>query len=293
MFPGNLSPAVRTPEDGELLGLAEKWARAGRAHAAWWLGWIHSGSNHAKSVWYYIAAIRRDPGSHGWALERVISDAFSAIMCKGVHLPSLIFLREITELSSQISHDWKGAIHSAETAEHLPVTAEQLEIALEYAMKRAQAERSLDRGWWPSSVLRHAAWHAGVPTQALHRFPKWQDWIDEETSWKQAFDQRLHAASDTGREAGFEGASAEQCPYISGSRESEEWNGARDEIVKSLHGIARSDWERRLRVAVMAEVEASQAETAVNALLEFWKSDHCDWRITLPEDASAPFEMSF
>lgn len=106
--------------EGELFKASEAWAREGVSDAAWWQGSVYSGTNHPKSVWYLIAAIRMNPDAHGWALDRVLSDARSAIMCGGVPKPCCEFLRNIAEFRGVISVDWKSAVKSAEQAVHVP-----------------------------------------------------------------------------------------------------------------------------------------------------------------------------
>jgi len=98
-----------------------EWARAGNAEAMWWLAWAHEGVNHPKSVWYYVAALRADPQAYRWAHERIVSDAYSATMCKDAPRPDLAFLQEIPEIQdAKILRDWASAVKMAENAVHHP-----------------------------------------------------------------------------------------------------------------------------------------------------------------------------
>lgn len=97
------------------------WAKNGNSDAMWWLGWWFEGRHHPKSVWYYVAAMRRDPEAFGWAQGRVSSDARSAYMQEAIPKPELHFLKEIPELNRRhIGSDWKAAVEKAETTEHVP-----------------------------------------------------------------------------------------------------------------------------------------------------------------------------
>lgn len=97
----------------------EAWAEAGNSDAAWWLGWWHEGTNHPKSVWYYMAALRRNPKDHGWALRRIYGDARSACMREGVPRPDLSFLSDVQEFcGAREWGDWREAISRAKTAVH-------------------------------------------------------------------------------------------------------------------------------------------------------------------------------
>jgi hypothetical protein len=107
-----------------------EWALAGHSHAAWWLGWYYEGKNHPKSVWYYIAAMRRSPRQHDWAFVRVYGDARQPGLCRGTPPPLLSFLEEIDEfrqfrsgISSLAAIKWGGwqeALRSADEAVHVP-----------------------------------------------------------------------------------------------------------------------------------------------------------------------------
>lgn len=110
-------PDAEQPAQIELLAKVTAWAAKGNADAAWWLGWWFEGENHAKSVWYYVAAIRREPAAFGWALERVSSDARSACIRGDKQKLDLAFLAEIPEFNSADDWgDWREAIGKAEAA---------------------------------------------------------------------------------------------------------------------------------------------------------------------------------
>lgn len=96
---------------------------AGDSNAMWWCAWYYENTNHPKSVWYYMAAMRRAPKRHGWALNRVRADAYSAYMAKGIPPPDLTFLSEIEEFHGSSNWgDWKQALEKAKQAIHLPIT---------------------------------------------------------------------------------------------------------------------------------------------------------------------------
>ncbi|MBU2819299.1 hypothetical protein HF282_17725 [Acidithiobacillus ferrooxidans] len=101
-----------------------EWAHLGNADAAWWLGWWWEGTNHPRSVWYYIAALRMDPNTHGWAEDRILDDAWSGYVCEGIPKPDLSFLREIQEFRLDDEGergdigDWKEAVRKAKAAVH-------------------------------------------------------------------------------------------------------------------------------------------------------------------------------
>lgn len=109
----------RSLTETAILDRVTKWAGEGSASAMWWLAWWLEGRDHPKSVWYYIAAMRRAPEDHAWALDRVRSDAKYACMCRGVPAPDLAFLGTIPEMSGPILTDWRDAIRQAEAATHV------------------------------------------------------------------------------------------------------------------------------------------------------------------------------
>jgi len=96
-------------------------AKKGCADSMWWLAWINEGTNHPKSVWFYIAALRANPDKHSWAFKRIYADSRSSYMCEGVEEPCLEFLGEIEDFQTgSIGDDWKAAIDKALTAVHKP-----------------------------------------------------------------------------------------------------------------------------------------------------------------------------
>lgn len=109
----------RSLNEEAILGRVTEWARGGVASAMWWLAWWHEGRNHPKSVWYYVAAMRRAPKDYSWALDRVRSDAQYACMCSEVSMPDLAFLGAIPEMSGAILTDWLEAIRQAESSTHI------------------------------------------------------------------------------------------------------------------------------------------------------------------------------
>lgn len=93
------------------------WASAGNVDAMWWLGWFFEGENHKKSVWYYIAAMRKDPQRYGWGFSRVYADAQNPVMCKDIPAPDLEFLSEIQEFNgAKVWGDGQEALRQAESS---------------------------------------------------------------------------------------------------------------------------------------------------------------------------------
>lgn len=112
---------IEKPDWNKLISRMEDVASNGDSDAMWWCAWAYEGINHPRSVWYYIAAMRRSPQRHGWALERVWSDAHSGYMCKGVPKPDLSFLGEIEEFQDAGRWgDWKSAVLIAANSIHTP-----------------------------------------------------------------------------------------------------------------------------------------------------------------------------
>lgn len=102
------------------------WSHQGHSDAMWWLAWWHEGKHHAKSVWYYVAAMRANPSKHAWVLDRLYSDARSACMCEGVSSPDLGFLINIPEMQGcPIASDWAEAVSQAEIAVHMPALLQE------------------------------------------------------------------------------------------------------------------------------------------------------------------------
>ncbi len=104
----------------EVKATVTRWAHEGNSDALWWLAWLYEGSNHPRSVWYYIAAMRRNPEAHGWALSRVYSDSRNPIMSEGVTAPDTGFLVEIAEFNgAKVWGDWQEAVTKAANAVHI------------------------------------------------------------------------------------------------------------------------------------------------------------------------------
>ena len=56
--------------------LCQAWARKGRSHAMDWLGWFFEDDTHyAASIWYYVAALRRNRRAYIDYASRVFVDA--------------------------------------------------------------------------------------------------------------------------------------------------------------------------------------------------------------------------
>lgn len=111
----------KTLSETVLVARFGEWARAGNSNAMWWLAWWFEGTNHPKSVWYYVAALRADPREHDWALDRIRGDARSPGLCEGTPQPDLSFLAGIPEMRGQaVGADWAAAVDQAERAVHMP-----------------------------------------------------------------------------------------------------------------------------------------------------------------------------
>lgn len=114
-----------------ILARFHAWAKTGNSHAMWWLGWWHEGSNHPKSVWYYIAAIRANQPCHGWSLNRLQSDAQFGVMCADTPPPDISFLQHIPELNNApVSNNWHQAVQAAHESEHTPASKDQIRNAM-------------------------------------------------------------------------------------------------------------------------------------------------------------------
>lgn len=102
-----------------LTGRFARWARSGNAEAMWWLGWWYCGSNHPRSIWYYIASLRAAPRDVAMELMRIGSEAIAPFLFPGVPRPDLRFLADIPELrGAPVDSDWRSALEKAEAAEH-------------------------------------------------------------------------------------------------------------------------------------------------------------------------------
>ncbi len=299
-----LRPAPTTHQEGELLQLATQWARAGESHAAWWLGWVHEGSNHPKSVWYYIAAIRRSRKTYGWLLERVLSDARYGVMCAGTPQPCVKFLQDVCEYRGQQSNDWKAAIERAECAAHVTATDLHIEEAIRFAKAWAEARRQTDPFWSPGLAQSYAAWHAGLTTQSISQSAAWRAWLEAERARQETFEELMNSAGRAGYGAGVERVPPDACPYGPGTPEATKWLEVRAQAVEALHGLSRSEWAQRFNEAMLAalkreQIDLADAEVIARDSLAKWENSHPmqssffrygdDWRTYLPEDAAEEF----
>lgn len=111
----------KTLTEETIVSRFSEWARAGNSDAIWWLAWWFEGTNHPKSVWYYVAALRADPKAYGWARERIIDDARTPCLCKDIPTPEMAFLKDIPEIQGRaIGTDWAEAVAKAEQSVHVP-----------------------------------------------------------------------------------------------------------------------------------------------------------------------------
>jgi hypothetical protein len=129
-----LRPDRYSVNDEHLVERFVTWSRQGNPDALWWLAWWHSGVNHRKSVWYYVAALRANPQDHGWSQTRIMADARYAGMCEGYARPDTRFVQRIPEMRGQaIGRNWRRALKHAEAA---------LDVPAENAMRTAARRTS-------------------------------------------------------------------------------------------------------------------------------------------------------
>ena len=123
MMPLSGSNKIGEENFAAVLERLEQQSLSGCSSSMWWCAWAYEGTHHARSVWYYIAALRADPKAHSCAWGRIYADAYSAIMCQGVLKPCLKFLNDIPEFQAKKlnSIDWLQAVHQAKAAQHQPV----------------------------------------------------------------------------------------------------------------------------------------------------------------------------
>jgi hypothetical protein len=217
----------------QFVAQCEAWARAGDDGAAWWLGWWYGGSKHAKSTWYYIAAIRRNSGQNGSALGRVISDALYGVTCEGVPVPSLLPLHSIEEFRTRrISADWEEAIRAAEKVVDVPVSSEQVTTLIHELIGLERQSTDQDPLSYPprQQYLTRCAWRIGVPTANIASSVGWNEYV----AFCEAEDrarQKRHDETEARRRAaysdGYEAPRDAQCPYPAESSDASDWNEGR------------------------------------------------------------------
>lgn len=211
-------PAEQQPSLAAAYERMARWADGGSSDAMWWLGWWHEGTDHCRSTWYYIAALRRNPEAHGWALGRIISDTIFGCMCAGEPVPSISFARDIPEFTSgRIGMDWQQAVASAKSAVETAVTAKQVDAMFALILEGV-----------PEST---AGWKTGVPTNGLSRHPQWAA-FDAERDRRRAEEQARSAARHNRFiEVANEGSTSpfdSLCPYPLGSEDARSWHEGRD-----------------------------------------------------------------
>ena len=166
------------------------WAAKGNAHAAWWLGWWLENEQSAKSFWYYLAAMRNDPTTFGWAFDRVYSDAYYALMREGIPTPCTAFLNDLIDLKEGKWSDWREAIRNAENAVDTPVDQSHLDEAMRLIKLSSPDEAHI------------GARRAGVPWRCLSNYAPYWEWARE---WYEQQDKHgqddWHVPSGESREA--------------------------------------------------------------------------------------------
>ncbi len=154
---------------GELTRRCAVWARAGNADAAWWLGWRFDGVNLPKSLWYYLAAIRKAPRAYGWYLSNLFDNALYGIMCEGEPQAHIGFIKDIAEFNDRKpSTNWQDAIALAENAVHIPSTLEQVEAALLLLSEGQNSDQ--------------AAWNVAMTCQGLTFSAEYKKWSAQRAS---------------------------------------------------------------------------------------------------------------
>ncbi len=182
-------PLEQQPSDVERRERMVEWAGVGSSDALWWLGWWYSGMKHCRSTWYYIAALRKNPKAHGWALDRIISDTLSGCMCAGQPVPSIAFAWDIPEFKTgriATDIDWRQAADAAKSAVETVVTTEQVDAM--FAMMLDGVHQKI------------AGWRAGVPTNNLHKHAQWATYeAERERKWAEQLQlQTIELASNAG-----------------------------------------------------------------------------------------------
>lgn len=212
---------LHAEQQPSLAAAYERMARCadgGSSDAMWWLGWWHEGTEHSRSTWYYIAALRRNPKTHGWALGRIISDTLFGCMGMGEPVPSTSFTRDIPEFKSgRIGTDWQQAVAYAKSAVETAVTAEQVD-----AMFALLLEGVSDMT---------AGWRTGVPTNGLSRHPQWAAFVmerDRKRAEEQARSTARHCRFSEVANEGSKSPLGSLCPHPPGSEDAHSWHKGRD-----------------------------------------------------------------
>jgi hypothetical protein len=164
---------VKVRSNADVVNSCIVWARKGNAAAAWWLGWYFEGTQHTKSIWYYITAMRKEPFHYGWAWSRVYADAKSVILCEGVPTPCIEFLQDIPEFNNRPSDGWQDAVSKAESAVDIPITPSHFEN-----MMVMLAHRALEQ-------VQDVAKCIGIPSRLLHSYEPFQKWEEFQMSMQQ------------------------------------------------------------------------------------------------------------
>lgn len=111
------------PSHEEVCRRMTTWAQAGNSDAMWWLANHYEDRNHPRSVWFFVAALRRNPAAYRWLLRSIRSDAYAPNYFR--HEPvCLEFLESIPEITEgRIGKNWAQAVESAVDAEHAPMSS--------------------------------------------------------------------------------------------------------------------------------------------------------------------------
>lgn len=120
------------------LKLCRKWAQKGYSHAMDWLGWFFEDDIHGEaSIWFYVAALRRNREAYIEYADRVFIDALQSEIAKfntsaggKVGFPTQSYLRNVPEIVAfwndyglfyhsvqgpiRIGNNWQEALSKAE-----------------------------------------------------------------------------------------------------------------------------------------------------------------------------------
>lgn len=138
-------PATEQPSLENNLRLVREWARAGNADAMWFLGSIYHHNNHPASVWYYLAAMRRDQKAYGWQHPEIRHHALRPDCAVGRQAPDVAFAQAIPEFTpgNRSWGDWTEAVDEAERAA-LEVKPAGIDSAQEVPLQIDQDSRSAE-----------------------------------------------------------------------------------------------------------------------------------------------------